>query len=248
MTTYNIAAFDINVTDITEPSLHGALGPTLSADSIADMNVTASAVNSWLKFKTDAVDINDTNETDDLVFETNSAAWGVTAFAGVANVVSNSALVVGNQSVEYDRIRWAARDMFAGGDVAGAYGVDLLSNEEALRVDVSARDSNIVEGVQTAIASANNLLMNNDGNENIGRAIVLHCLNSNTGRFNSDDLLDGSARGTDGFYPFTFKIGDTIVMKVTYSQAETAQPTAAGLGDIQPHSYLLRMSVVEDSA
>ena len=243
MTTYNIAAFDIDVEDITKPLLHGADLTELSANSEATMTVSASAVNSWLKFKTDAVDINDTNETDDLVFETNSAAWGVTAFAGAATVSFNSALNVGNQTVEYDRIRWAARDMFAAGAEAGAYGVDLLSNEEALRAEVSARDSNIVQGVQSAINSANNLLMNNDGDENIGRAIVLKCLQSNTGRFNSDDLLAGNARGTDGFYPFTFKADDVIVMKVTYNQADDAQPTAAGLNDIEQHSYLLKMTV-----
>ena len=243
MTTYNIAAFDIDVTDITKPLLHGADLTALSANSEASMTVSASAVNSWLKFKTDAVDINDSNETDDLVFETNSAAWGVSAFAGAATVDSNSALSVGNQTVEYDRIRWAARDMFAAGAEAGAYGVDLLSNEEALRAEVSARDSNILDGIQTAIGSANNLLMDNDGNENIGRAIVLKCLESNTGRFNSDDLLAGNARDGSGFYPFTFKVGDVIVMKVTYNQGSDAQPTAAGLNDIEPHSYLLKMTV-----
>ena len=243
MTTYNIAAFDIDVTDILAPVLHGEDLTALTANSEASMTVSASAVNSWLKFKTDAVDINDTNETDDLVFETNSAAWGVSAFAGQANVDSNSALNVGNQTVEYDRIRWAARDMFAAGAEAGAYGVDLLSNESALRAEVSARDSNILEGIQNAIASANNLLMANSGDDNIGRAIVLKCLDSNTERFNSDDLLAGSARDARGFYPFTFNTGDVIVMKVTYNQDSSAQPSASGLGDIQSHSYLIKMTV-----
>lgn len=244
MTIYNIAAFDINVTDVVQPLLHGADPDPFITDSRAAMDVSASAVNTWLKFKTDADDINDSNETDDLVFETNSAAWGVSAFAGVATVDYNPALSVGNQTVEYDRIRWAARDMFAAGAEAGAYGVDLLSNEEALRAEVSARDSNILDGIQTAIASANNLLMNNDGDENIGRAIVLKCLQSNTGRFNSDDLLAGNARDARGFYPFTFQADDVINMKVTYTQDGSAQPTAAGLSNIASHSYLLKMRVV----
>ena len=244
MTTYNIAAFDIEVTDVTQPLLHGEDLTALTANSESSMNVTQAEVNSWLKFKTDAIDINDTNGTDDLVFETNSDAWGVSAFAGVSTVDSNEALNVGNQTVEYDRVRWMARDMFAAGAQPGAYGVDLLSNESDLRSDVSARDSNIEDAIKTAIASANNLLMNNDSDDNIGRAIVLKCLQSNTGRFNSDDLLANSARDASGFYPFTFEVGDIIVMKVTYKQDATKQPTAAGLSAITDHSYLYKMNVI----
>lgn len=244
MTVYNIHAFTQDVTDVVQPLLHGQDLDALTANSEAAMNIEASAVNTWLTFKTDAVDINDSNEADDLLFKTNSDAWGVTAFAGVATVDANAALSgVGNQTVEYDRVRWAARDIFGSGAEAGAYGVDLFNNEEALRADVSARDSNITAFIRSAIASANGLMMNNDTNVNIGRHIVLRTLDSNADRFKTDDLLNNSKRNGSGYYPFEFKVGDQINLKVTYKQASGAQIQVDNLGDISDHSYVFKMTV-----
>lgn len=244
-TVYHIRAFDINVTDVVKPLLHGQDITALTADSEANMTVSQSLVNSWLKFKTDAIDIDDSNQANDLVFETNSNAWGVTAFAGEAVVDTCAALAgVGCQTVEYDRVRWAARDMFAGGAQPGAYGVDLLENEEQLRAELVARDSNITDDIRTKIATANGLMMNNDNDENIGKAIILKTLEANAERFKTDDLLANASRDGDGFYPFKFNVGDVIVLKVTYTQDPSATRPSAELNEITSHSYLYKMTVV----
>ena len=249
MTTYYIQAFDFAVTDILDPSLHKEDTEVLTANSVASMNVTLDQVNGWLKFKTDGEDINDTNLEEDLVFKTNSAAWGVTAFAGAAevNADGNRALtgVDGlNHFVEYDRIRWLARDMFANGGMSGAYGIDLFENEEQLREEISNRDSNIEADIRNKIDLANGLMMNNTNqDENIGRAVLLHALKNATNRFTNADLLNGNNRDA-GFYPFTFVVGDEIVLKVTYSQA-TPQPIG-DLGTIASHSYLYKLKVVAE--
>ena len=244
MTTYHIRAFDIDVTDVVQPLLHGQDITALTANSEASMNVSQSAVNTWLKFKTDAIDIDNSNQANDLVFETNSSAWGVSAFSNTAVVDSNAGLSgVGCQTVEYDRVRWAARDMFAAGAQPGAYGVDLLSNEEELRAELVARDSNITADIRSAIDTANGLMMNNDNDENIGKAIILKTLQANAKRFNADDLLANASRDGNGYYPFKFNVGDVIVLKVTYSQGAGATRPSTELNEITSHSYLYKLTV-----
>jgi len=253
MTTYHIEAFDFEFTAELDPTIHREDAGVLSANSTAELNVTETDISAWLRFKTDAVDINDLTNLDDLVFKTNSNAWPVDYYANAFTVAEDgNRALPGNSfngldhTVEYDRVRWIARDVFANGDVAGAFGVDLFNNESALRADIKSFDTNILGQIKTKIAAANGLLMNNtNANQNIGRAVLLHALNNATDRFTNADLLTNSDRDDAGFYPFSFKAGDSIILKVNYVPKKASEPIT-GLNDVSEHSYLYKLNVVAD--
>jgi len=253
MTTYHIEAFDFDYTALLDPTIHREDAGVLVADSTAVLDVTETQISSWLRFKTDAEDINDNTNLDDLVFKTNSNAWPVQYYANAFVVAEDgNRALPGNSfngldhTVEYDRVRWIARDVFANGDVAGAFGVDLFNNESALRADITNFDTNILDGIKTKIAAADGLLMNNtNANQNIGRAILLHALDNATNRFTNADLLASNARGEDEFYPFTFKAGDSIILKVNY-QPKSTGVTITGLNAVTEHSYLYKLNVVAE--
>lgn len=248
MTDYHIEAFNFEFTHELDPTIHREDVGVLSADSTAEVSVSAGDISAWLRFKTDAVDINDATNLDDLVFVTNSDAWPVQDYSNAFVVEGNRALPGTtfnslDHTVEYDRVRWMARDVFASGDVAGAFGVDLFNNESDLREDVRSFDTNILDQIKTRIADANGLLMDNtNAEENIGRAILLHALNNATNRFTETDLLSNAERDEAGYYPFTFKDGDSIILKVNY-KPKTAGVTITGLGAVSDHSYLYKINV-----
>lgn len=246
MTTYNIHAFTQELSAAVLPALHGADIEALTAQSTATVSVSKSALDGLIKFKTDATDIDDTNQAEDLVFSVNKDVWK----ASVDKYASGTFAVTGNaclpnetcQLVSYDRIRWEACDLFGAGTVqAGAFGVDLFSNESDLRNEIADMDSNIEDHINSKLDAANGMMMNNDTNDNIGRVIVLKTLESNAQRFKTDDLLANASRDDSGYYPFKFNEGDSIVMKVTYQPAPGTVNN--DLGALANKSYLYKINV-----
>lgn len=261
MVTYDIEEF-VNIIDKTMDSHESVL---LVHESIAELNVKSSYLNQWMFFK-----IENTNANNDrFLFKTNNKNWFIRNFASEFSVTNGLAISTHeskmalnpvktfgltldmkdylNRTVEYDRVRWMARDIFSGLGAseedlsAGVFGLDLFSNENAIREEISDFDNTITNTILDAITNSDNKTSEED---HVAKYILYEAALNSPDRFSNSNisLINVNNMTDDGFYRFRFSVGDKIRIRVNYKVSKNMQ--ISGLPNANDHSYLYVINVI----
>jgi hypothetical protein len=139
-------------------------------------------------------------------------------------------------------------------DIFGThYGVDLISNEEAIQADIVGRDSDLKTAILAALdatgGSTGSPKTRADATGNYAKEVLdklINEINSNDGddaRIRSTEMLANADGST--FHNFVFKSGDVLTFKVTYHPSETDGASHAQVSGttMNKRSYLVKLVV-----
>ena len=239
-------SLDVSADQTLAATLAGADLVVLDADSEMTISVTAGDLSGIFKFQTDSTDLTDAS-ADDIKYACNSGEWPDLSF-GEADVTGSKIGSVASASTKQDMLRHVANDIFG-----THFGVDLISNEEAIQADIVGRDGDL----KTAILAALDATGGSTGTPNT-RAVstgnyakevldkLINEINSNDGddaRIRSTEML-ANADGSN-FHNFVFKSGDSLTFKVTYhpSEGDNSPHGQVSTATMSKRSYLVKLVV-----
>ncbi len=220
----------------------------LSADSQVTINVTASDLSGIFKFQTDSNDLTDAS-ADDIKYACDSSNWPDLSF-GDADVTSDRVGGVAEATTKQDMLRHVAKDIFG-----THFGVDLISNEEAIQADIVGLDDELKTAIVTALDNTGGSVVSGqektraDTTGNYAKEVLdklIHEIKENNNedaRIRSGGMLAGADGST--FHNFVFQADDVLTFKVTYNPSEGHN---GAHGDVSTatmtkRSYLVKLKV-----
>lgn len=241
--------------------LYTAVTPVLDVSATAEYYVSVADMKKTFYFQTDSRDINDLSG-EDVKYYVNWPAHVVLnpchAFVSTDSVAvtnANGVIDDNRQLVKHDFIRHVAKDLFN-----THLGVDLFSNEQALKDDLASKGhAEAWQSILTDISAVN--VLNNtllgpdvsgeyytsdalDTSANLCRELLGQLLNTAPSR-----VYDLSAIAVDAnialekfFIPF--EDGDSISFKLTLSAAPNQHELVSKATPVPDRTYKIRLNVV----
>ena len=245
----------------------------ITADARAVILVTETQAKEIFKFRTDAADVIDADESD-IEFYTYDDAFNAlainpaNAMMNVEGLSTNAIALADKLGVAYpankclvahDFVRHLAQDLF------GSYiGVDILNNEADLLANLRLKCGDTEEGaVMTVIkaavkkvsvnseeadmpgeAGAKYMTNSNAGADNLCRVLFSQMIDTEPARFAN---LDGTSSDTEP-RPLPFFPGDSLNFKVIINAALGQHEFIRGADGepVAPRSYEIRLQIVAD--
>lgn len=241
-------SLDVSADQTLAATLAGADLTPLDADSEMTIDVSASDLAQIFKFQTDSTDLTDAS-ADDIKYACDSTNWPDLSF-GDASVTGTKIGSVASASTKQDMLRHVAANIFG-----THFGVDLISNEEAIQADIVGRDSDLKTAILSALdatgGSTGSPKTRADTTGNYAKEVLdklINEINSNDGddaRIRSTEMLAGADGST--FHNFVFKNGDSLTFKVTYhpSEGDGQRHAQVDGSSMTKRSYLVNLAVRE---
>ena len=239
-------SLDVSADQTLAATLAGADLAVLSADSLMTIDVEVSDLAEIFKFQTDSTDLTDAS-ADDIKYACDSGEWPDLSF-GDADVTGSKIGSVASASTKQDMLRHMANGIFG-----THFGVDLISNEEAIQADIVGRDGDLKTAIVAALdatgGSTGSPKTRADATNNYAKEVLDKLINeiNNTdgddARIRSTEMLD-SADGTT-FHNFVFQSGDSLTFKVTYhpSEGDGQAHGEVSTATMNKRSYLVKLVV-----
>jgi hypothetical protein len=225
--------------------LSGADLAALAADSAMEISVTADDLSGVFKFQTDSTDLTDAS-ADDIQYACDSGEWPDLTF-GESSVTGDKVGSVASAVVKEDMLRHVAKNIFG-----THFGVDLLSNEEAIQTDINNLDADLKTAIEGALDATGGTTLSPktraDSTNNYAKEVLDQLINQIVSNDNDDARIRSTemlANANGGFHNFVFKSGDSLTFKVTYNPEEgDANPHAqVSTATMESRSYLVTLNV-----
>lgn len=238
-------SLDVSADQTLAATLAGADLDALTADAQMTISVSAEDLSGIFKFQTDSTDLTDAS-ADDIKYACDSNNWPDLSF-GDANVTSNS---VGglSASTKQDMLRHVANDIFG-----THFGVDIISNEEAIQADIVGLDDNLKTAIVSALDTNGGSTGSPNTRANATGNYAKEVLDKLIYEINNNDNDDARIRSTemlanaDGstFHNFVFKTGDKLTFRVTYhpEEGEGSAHDQVSTATMSKRSYLVILNV-----
>ena len=236
-------------TTATLATLSGAASSSFSGDAIAELDVSASVLQSLFQFHSDAIDVTDAVATD-LTYKVvyTSSSYPLSADFLVNTVVSDGDIIDTNaatNTVPYDYVRYLAKKLF------NTYlGVDLFANEEELRTDL---DSTARVALDAKLASFCALgTIDASASINPSKVILDQIIQNQATRLSTLHVASGDANTDDGAAVFNYMPileGDSLFFKLIVS-ADADQPSVVDSSTVScpDRTYLIKINAVGANA
>jgi hypothetical protein len=246
---------DLTLSLATSPAYLNYTMPTITGNGYADINVNVADFQNLFLFRTDDIDVMDTQGSD-IEYATNDTKWNAGAVVkfseselttGTAVAHATSLFDATQMQLAYDYVRHLAKE------VTGGYASsDIFSNEVALRDVVVAADTTLDTSIRTklrtmgeAIAGATTMTsstFDRDSDTNISYSILSQLLSQNLHTQNRvHSILHSRTAGSTQWMAIPMIAGDSLVVKVNYSQSNSSP-----LGDavIADRSYRVTLHLI----
>jgi hypothetical protein len=221
-----------------------ATDPFTGIDAYAELDVSASVMQTLFQFHTDASDVDDI-VADDLYFKveyTDGQSYPLsTDFLANTEVITN--MINANaamNTVPYDYVRYLAECLF------NTYlGVDLFANETELRTDLDTTARAALDTKLGELAALGEL--NSTESSNPGFKIMDQVKCNTPERLSTIHLASGDANVNDGadvWYYMPILSGDTVYFKLNVSAASGQADVVDGSISISTRVYQIKLNVV----
>lgn len=235
--------------------------PTMDASAGAVIYVKTSHMSNVFQFQTDANDV-DTEASTDIKYYVNMDQWPSDLILNPAQAMMNKSTHGSYQPiattgtsgqsylpermlVKHDYIRYLALKLFN-----THYGVDLFSNEDVMKEDLTSKGNDTWQNDISAnlhTAYNNGPYTNDDtGRYNFTREIFHFIVCADRDRLVSDISNGGTIQDTEHKQPIPFIDGDRISFKITIHPAPN-QHLLTGTSDISPRSYHIQLYLTSDT-
>lgn len=224
-----------------------ATDPFTGIDAYAELDVSASVIQSLFRFHTDASDI-DNVEDDDLYFK---VYYPTTEdYPLSTNFLNNTEVTVNmidtnaaTNTVPYDYTRYLAQCLF------NTYlGVDLFDNEEELRTDL---DTSARAALNTKLETLHALGGRTSSQDNNPGFKIMDQIKCNVHeRLYDIQLASGDPtvnQGTDVWYYMPIYTGDSMYFKLNVSAATGQGDVVDGNITVSNRVYQIKMNLVGDN-
>jgi len=235
MTTYNLPSAGVNAALTLAPAIGTNTATSLSAgDAQASYaaSLSAATLKSVFKFKTDALDLTDSDAEfvqdvthGNFALETGKVVSAASVDAG-DQVDSNAT----EQTIEYDYIRHVAQQLL------GHRKADIFSNEVTLRGVVTDQDDDWVTDIQSALSSNAQDCINE---------LMDTLTSTEAGRDTLAGLTESSNASGVSTFEFPFVSGDTLVIPITFNAITGQAITNSSVtGDVAARTYNVSFEIV----
>jgi hypothetical protein len=242
-------SFYLNDLELSINSTLATLGcvptdPFTGIDAYAELDVSASVMQTLFQFHTDASDVDDI-VADDLYFKvvyTDGQSYPLsTEFLANTDVITN--MINANaamNTVPYDYVRYLAQCLF------NTYlGVDLFANESELRTDLDTTARAALDAKLGELAALGEL--NSTESSNPGFKILDQVKCNTPQRLSTIHLASGDANVNDGAYVWYYMpilSGDSVYFKLNVSAASGQAAEVDESITISSRVYQIKMNVV----
>lgn len=232
----------------------------VDASATAVYYVDISNLREVFQFQTDASDVNLIGDSTDVKYFVKMANWNSNAIINPAHAMLNvaeSADAIGGvfdpdrSLVKHDFVRYLAEQLF------NTYrGVDLFSNENALKDDLAAKGHDAwlndisaalwytEKNPEGTLGTFGFLTNDVSSNDNLSRELLLQMTNQAVTRLvDQSGNLDINDTGSP--QPIPFHVGDTINFKFTVYPADNQHELTQRANPIGPRSYEIKLVVKE---
>lgn len=238
MTTYNLPSAAVNAalsfTLTNTPAIGTNTATALSAgDAQASYaaSLSAATLKTVFKFKTDAIDLTDTDAefVHDITHANFALATGKVVSAatvGSGNVDANGT----TQTIEHDYVRHVAHQLL------GHRKADIFSNEATLRGVVTAQDGGWVTAIQSALSS---------NAQDCIDELMDTLTSTEAGRDTLAGLTESSNSAGVATFQFPFANGDSLVIPITFNAITGQAITNSSVtGNVAARTYDVTFNIV----
>lgn len=251
-----LSNFESSITMSVSGTVASSSIPSITADALADIDISLSALKSVFKFSTNSEDVTDL-AADDLKYYVDSASFPsvnpANATVKAADAIATSGIAANKQYVAHDFVRHIASELFN-----TYHGVDLFNNELALLNNIrsicgseSGKLWDTLKGKLSKVGvagdhtdlvktSAKYYLTNaNTTDENFTRVLMEQMMGVDSDRFATLESADA-----DGLRSLPFKSGDSISFKLTINP-DANQKDLTGVAEVKSRIYQIKLNVTE---
>lgn len=251
-----LSNFESSITMSVSGTVASSSIPSITADALADIDISLSALKSVFKFSTNSEDVTDL-AADDLKYYVDSASFPsvnpANATVKAADAIATSGIAANKQYVAHDFVRHIASELFN-----TYHGVDLFNNELALLNNIrsicgseSGKLWDTLKGKLSKVGvagdhadlvktSAKYYLTNaNTSDENFTRVLMEQMMGVDADRFATLESVDA-----DGLRSLPFKSGDSISFKLTINP-DANQKDLTGVAEVKSRIYQIKLNVTE---
>jgi len=256
-----LTGLDVSIAMDTSAGLVFGNEPSMDASAGAVIYVKTSDMRKVFQFQTDASDVDSEASTDiqyyvnmdqwpsDLVLNPSQAMMNKSthgSYNPIATVASSGQSYSPDRMlVKHDYIRYLALKLFN-----THYGVDLFSNEDNMKEDLTSKGHNTWQNDISAnlhTAYTNGPYTNNDtGRYNFSREILHFIVCGDRDRLVSDSSSNGTIQHTEDKQPLPLIDGDKISFKITIHPA-TDQHLLTNAATIPSRSYHIQLYLTSDT-
>lgn len=251
-----LSNFESEVTMSVSGTVASSSIPSITADALAEIDISLSALKSVFKFSSDSEDVTDLASTD-IKYYVDSASFPsvnpANATVSDADAIATTGIAANKQYVAHDFVRHIASELFN-----TYHGVDLFNNELALLNDIrsicGSGSGKLWDSLKEKLAKVGvagdhadlvttgtkyYLTNSNSSDENFTRVLMEQMMSVDVTRFATLETAD-----TDGLRSLPFKSGDSISFKLTINP-DANQKDLTGVAEVKSRSYQIKLNITE---
>lgn len=245
-----LTGLDEEITMGASGELFGVAIPAMDVSATAIIQVKTSSMRDVFQFQTDASDADQITNDSDTQYYVKMDRWPA---AGILNPVhammddtasenpiasgdSNGTYVDNRMLVKHDFVRYLALKLF------NTYqGVDLFSNEDAMKEDLAAKGAAAWASISGDLHYAYDQqpMNNSESDRNFSRQLLEQIINNDRDRLISDASA-GTIDASNVVQAIPLVDGDTISFKLTL-KAATGQHNLTGVSAIGDRTYKIKL-------
>jgi hypothetical protein len=245
-----LTGLDEEITMGASGELFGVAIPAMDVSATAIIQVKTSSMRDVFQFQTDASDADQITDDSDTQYYVKMDRWPA---AGILNPVhammddtasenpiatgdSNGTYVDNRMLVKHDFVRYLALKLF------NTYqGVDLFSNEDAMKEDLAAKGAAAWASISGDLhyAYGQQPMNNSESDRNFSRQLLEQIINNDRDRLISDASA-GTIDASNVVQAIPLVDGDTISFKLTL-KAATGQHNLTGVSAIGDRTYKIKL-------
>ena len=245
-----LTGLDEEITMGASGELFGVAIPAMDVSATAVFNVKTETMRNVFRFQTDASDVDQVADGTDTLYYVKMDQWPATAILNPAHAMmdhsdsenaiatadSNGTYADNRMLVKHDFVRYLALKLF------NTYqGVDLFSNEDAMKEDLAAKGAAAWVSISGDLHSADSAspMTNDISNNNFSRQLLEQIINNDRDRLVSDASA-GTIDASNEIQAIPLVDGDTISFKVTL-KAAAGQHNLTGVSAIGDRTYKIKL-------
>lgn len=245
-----LTGLDEEITMGASGELFGVAIPAMDVSATAIIQVKTSTMRDVFQFQTDASDADQITNDSDTQYYVKMDRWDA---SGILNPVhammddtasenpiatgdSNGTYVNNRMLVKHDFVRYLALKLF------NTYqGVDLFSNEDAMKEDLAAKGAAAWASISGDLhyAYSQQPMNNSESDRNFSRQLLEQIINNDRDRLISDASA-GTIDASNVVQAIPLVDGDTISFKLTL-KAATGQHNLTGVSAIGDRTYKIKL-------
>ena len=245
-----LTGLDEEITMGASGELFGVAIPTMDASATAVFNVKTETMRNVFRFQTDASDVDQVADGTDTLYYVKMDQWPAAGILNPAHAMmdhsdsenaiatadSNGTYADNRMLVKHDFVRYLALKLF------NTYqGVDLFSNEDAMKEDLAAKGATAWASISGDLhtADSSSPMTNSDSTNNFSRQLLEQIINNDRDRLISDASA-GTIDASNVVQAVPLVDGDSISFKVTL-KAATGQHNLTGVSAIGDRTYKIKL-------